>query len=144
MMRHVSRTHRVALDWLFDRINLDAKIQIKYVESKNQHANILTKGSFTRNEWYNLLHLFHILNDTTFSCSLFSNSHSFLSAGKQSEMWKALRLGSTRDSQVWTLEERSTKSGWYSVQHASGNGENTSEDSEGLSETHASGNRQHT
>ena len=30
-MRHVSRTHRVALDWLFDRINLDSKIQIKYI-----------------------------------------------------------------------------------------------------------------
>ena len=29
-MRHVSRTHRVALDWLFVRINLDPKIQIKY------------------------------------------------------------------------------------------------------------------
>ena len=26
-MRHVSRTHRVALEWLFDRINLDPKIQ---------------------------------------------------------------------------------------------------------------------
>ena len=26
-MRYVSRTHRVALDWLFDRINLDPKIQ---------------------------------------------------------------------------------------------------------------------
>ena len=26
-MRHVSRTHRVALDWLFDRINLDPKIK---------------------------------------------------------------------------------------------------------------------
>ena len=25
-MRHVSRTHRVALNWLFDRINLDPKI----------------------------------------------------------------------------------------------------------------------
>ena len=24
-MRHVSRTHRVALDWLFDRMNLDSK-----------------------------------------------------------------------------------------------------------------------
>ena len=24
-MRHVSRTHRVALDWLFDRISLDPK-----------------------------------------------------------------------------------------------------------------------
>ena len=28
-LRHVSRTHRVAFDWLFDRINLDPKIQIK-------------------------------------------------------------------------------------------------------------------
>ena len=28
-LRHVSRTHSVALDWLFDRINLDPKIQIK-------------------------------------------------------------------------------------------------------------------
>ena len=43
-VRHVSRTHRVALDWLFDRINLDPKIQIKYVDSKHQLADILTKG----------------------------------------------------------------------------------------------------
>ena len=34
-MRHVSRTHRVALDWLFDRINLDSKIQIIYIDTKN-------------------------------------------------------------------------------------------------------------
>ena len=27
-MRHVSRTHRVVLDWLFDRIYLDPKIKI--------------------------------------------------------------------------------------------------------------------
>ena len=33
-MRHVSRTHRVALDWLFDRISLDPKIQIKYIDTK--------------------------------------------------------------------------------------------------------------
>ena len=33
-MRHVTRTHRVALDWLFDRINLDTKIQIKYIDTK--------------------------------------------------------------------------------------------------------------
>ena len=43
-MRHVSRTHRVALDWLFDRINLDPKIQIKYVDT-NHHADMLTKGN---------------------------------------------------------------------------------------------------
>ena len=50
-MRHVSRTHRVALDWLFDRINLDSKIQIKYIDTKNQLADILTKENFTREEW---------------------------------------------------------------------------------------------
>ena len=33
-MRHVSRTHRVAFDWLFDRINLDPKIRIKYIDTK--------------------------------------------------------------------------------------------------------------
>ena len=60
-MRRVSRTHRVALDWLFDRINLDSKIQIKYIDTKNQLlADILTKGSFTRDEWNHLLCLFNI------------------------------------------------------------------------------------
>ena len=59
-MRHVSRTQRVALDWLFDRINLDPKIQIKYIDTKNQLADILTKGNFTRNEWNHLLCLFNI------------------------------------------------------------------------------------
>ena len=58
-MRHVSRTHRVALDWLFDRINLDSKIQIKYIDTKNQLADILTKGSFTRDKWNHLLCLFN-------------------------------------------------------------------------------------
>ena len=50
-MRHVSRTHRVDLDWLFDRTNLDSKIQIKYIDTQNQLADILTKGNFTRDEW---------------------------------------------------------------------------------------------
>ena len=45
-MRHVSRTHRVALDWLFDRINLDPKIQIKYIDTKNQLADYLDKRQF--------------------------------------------------------------------------------------------------
>ena len=45
-MRHVSRTHRVALEWLFDRINLDPKIQIRYIDTKHQLADMLTKGKF--------------------------------------------------------------------------------------------------
>ena len=68
-MRHVSRTHRVALDWLFDRINLDSKIQIKYIDTKNQLADILTKGNFTRDEWNHLLNLFNISHFSSTTCT---------------------------------------------------------------------------
>ena len=67
-MRHVSRTHRVARDWLFDRINLDPKIQSKYIDTKNQLADILTKGNFTRDEWNHLLTLFNISHFSSTSC----------------------------------------------------------------------------
>ena len=68
-MRHVSRTHRVALDCLFDRINLDHKNQIKYIDTKNQLADILTKGKFTRDEWNHLLCLFNISHFSSAECS---------------------------------------------------------------------------
>ena len=68
-MRHVSRTHRVALDWLFDMINLDSQIQIRYIDSKHQLADILTKGNFTRDEWNNLLHLFNISHFSSTCCA---------------------------------------------------------------------------
>ena len=68
-MRHVSRTHRVAFGWLFDRINLDPKIQLKYVDTKHQLADILTKGNFTRDEWNNLLHLFNISHFSSLCCA---------------------------------------------------------------------------
>ena len=68
-MRHVSRTHRVALDWLFDRINLDPKIQIKYIDTKNPLADILTKGNFTRDEWNHLLCLLNISHVSSTACT---------------------------------------------------------------------------
>ena len=68
-MRHVSRTHRVALEWLFDRINLDSKIQIKYIDTKNQLADILTKGNFTRDEWNHWLNLFNISHFSSTACT---------------------------------------------------------------------------
>ena len=67
-MRHVSRTHRVAVDWLFDRINLDPQIQIKYTDTKNQLADILTKGNLTRDEWNHLLCLFNISHFSSTNC----------------------------------------------------------------------------
>ena len=68
-MRHVSRTHRVALDWLFDRINLDSKIQFKDIDTKNQLADILTKRNFTRDEWNHLLCLSNISHFSSTVCS---------------------------------------------------------------------------
>ena len=76
-MRHVSSTHRVALDWLFDRNNLDPKIKIKYIDTKNQLADILTQGNFTRDEWNPLLTLFNI--------SHFSSTASFAAMAKRAQ-----------------------------------------------------------
>ena len=66
MMRHVSGTHRVALDRLFDRIILDPKIRMKYVDTKHHLAHLLTTGSFTRDEWCNLLCLVKIMDLSMF------------------------------------------------------------------------------
>ena len=76
-MRHVSRTHRVALDWLFDRIHLDPKIQIKYIDTKNQLADTLTKGNFTRDDWNHLLCLLNI--------SHFSSINNFEAMSKRTQ-----------------------------------------------------------
>ena len=61
-IRHVSRPHRVALDWLFDRINLEPEIQYRL-------ADMLTKGNFTREEWNNLLHLFNVSHFSSLCCA---------------------------------------------------------------------------
>ena len=39
-MRHVSRTHRLDLDWLYDGTDLDPMIQIKYVNTTQQLSDI--------------------------------------------------------------------------------------------------------
>ena len=65
-MRHVSRTHKVALGLLFDRINLDTKIQSVTLTPL---ADILTKGNFTRDERNNLLHLFIISHFSSTCCT---------------------------------------------------------------------------
>ena len=69
IMRHVSGLHRVALNWLLDRINLDPKIQIKYIDTKSQLADFLTEGNFTRDEWYHLSCLFNISHFNPTVCS---------------------------------------------------------------------------
>ena len=45
-MRHVSRTHRVALDWLFDRINLDSKSPNQIHRHQKPTRRHLNQGEF--------------------------------------------------------------------------------------------------
>ena len=60
-MRHVSRTHRVALDWFCSIESIwTSKSKSNTLHTKNQLADILTKGNFTRDEWDHLLCLFNI------------------------------------------------------------------------------------
>ena len=68
-MRHVSRTHRVALDCCSIELIWTPKIQIKYIDTKNQLADILTKGNFTRDEWNHLLNLFNISHFSSTACT---------------------------------------------------------------------------
>ena len=94
-MRHVSRTHRVALDWLFDRINLDLKIQIKYIDTKNQLAEMLTKGNFTRDEWNHLLCLFNISHFSSTVCSEVTSKRTQQESGEErvtAKSWPMMSL----------------------------------------------------
>ena len=83
-MRHVSRTHRFALDWSFDRINLDPKIQIHYIDTKNQLADKLTKGNVTRDEWKHLVCLFDISHFSSTNCSEVMSKRTQKDSGEES------------------------------------------------------------
>jgi hypothetical protein len=62
-LRHVPRTHRIDLDWLFERIREDPCIDIRYVNTKLQIADFLTKGQFTSAQWQSLCYLANSLPD---------------------------------------------------------------------------------
>ena len=59
-LRHVPRTHKVDLDWLFERLREDPGVFIRYVGTKEQIADIFTKGAFTADHWQTLCRLAQI------------------------------------------------------------------------------------
>ncbi len=59
-MRHVGRVHRVDLDWLFERVRKDPQIQIRYIKTKQQMADIFTKSTFSAQAWTELRKLVRI------------------------------------------------------------------------------------
>ena len=118
-MRHVSRTHRVALDWLFDRINLDSQIQIKYIDTKNQLADILTKGNFTRDERNQLLCWFNISHFSSSVCSDTMAKRSQQGSGEErvtAESRPMMNLIAKMPSVVSSSTSSSPGKKWYGYQ----------------------------
>ena len=50
-MRHVVRTQRVDIDWLFERLRDDPGMFMKYVRTTLQMADMMTKANFTSLQW---------------------------------------------------------------------------------------------
>ena len=85
-MRDVSRTHRVAFDWLCDRINLDTKIQILYIFTKHQMADMLIKGHFTHNK-----NIFFVCSASSIS-ALFAAPRISACLAASPKGWMAMRM----------------------------------------------------
>ena len=59
-MAHVSRTHRVNFDWLLERSFDDPAVYCRYIDTKQQLADILTKPHFSARDWCHLCEGFRI------------------------------------------------------------------------------------
>ena len=109
----------VALDWLFDRINLDSKIQIRYIDIKSRLADILTKGNFTRDEWNHLLSLFNISHFSSTVCSAAMAKRIQQESGEERVTAKSrpmMNLTSRMPSVVSSSASSSPRKTWYGNQ----------------------------
>ena len=59
------------------------KSKSKYIDTKNQLADILTKGNFTRDEWNHLLWLFNISHFSSTKCSEVMSKRTQKDAGEE-------------------------------------------------------------
>ena len=91
-MGHVSRTHRIDLDWLFERCRVDPSIKIRFVPTKAQLADMLTKGSFTAAAWGEQCRLWEIGHPGRVSFKTLPEKDSQV---KKSSAGKMLRLSAS-------------------------------------------------
>ena len=62
-------TELLLIGYLIESIWTLNNVQIKHIDTKNQLADILTKGNFTRDEWNHLLCLYNISHFSSINCS---------------------------------------------------------------------------
>ena len=104
-LRHVRRTQRVNIDWLFDAFK-DKFTRLRYVPTKLQLADILTKGSFTKPQWLDLVKLVNIgsytvqtsQTSTTTSATSVSSSSGMVSNLGQNHVKKKKTKGKNKQN----------------------------------------------
>ena len=79
-LRHVGRTHRVDLDWLFERLREDLSVNMRYIHTSIQGADILIKGQFTGDQWNTLCRVIQVAYPKQRQRSKVRSNQFFLSA----------------------------------------------------------------
>ncbi len=67
-MRHISRTHKVNLDWVYEAYQ-HPEISLRYVRTTSQVTDVLTKHFVKREVWDALSTLFFLRDSIDLSCS---------------------------------------------------------------------------
>ena len=60
-LRHVQRTHRIVLDWTYDLIRQNDGIWLRYIGTKDQIADLMTKGFLNSTLWSHLCQLIGVV-----------------------------------------------------------------------------------
>ena len=100
--RHVTRRHKVDLDWLCESVDSDHSMLIEHMRTSDQLADMLTKGIFTTMQWHLFLIWWQIRrpyesNDVNsfshkpFSCSAFGKLQAMSQVTTQAESVDQIR-----------------------------------------------------
>ena len=92
--------------WMFMSVFRTSQIQIKYVDTKNQLADMLTKGSFSRDVWNHLTRLLNIASFSLYSCSHVSDFLSDDQVRKQSAMSKRGQKATSNEGSPMAKSEK--------------------------------------
>ena len=88
-MRHVPRTHRINLDWLLCQMRVDPGLRTKHISTKNQLADMFTKGIFAIPQWNHLLRLSGIVPSKQQTVQLLGQPNQKQQLGQQLGQQKA-------------------------------------------------------
>ena len=103
-------TELLLIGYSIESINLDTKIQVTYIDAKNQLADMLTQGNVTRDEWNHLLCLFNISHFSSTDCSEVMSKRTQKDSGEERVTAKSKPMMSLIARAPSTLSSSATES----------------------------------